>query len=251
MGNRPGLAALACVFACGGRVAGTTETEPSGPAADDGGSGTSSVGSGGDRAGMGGANAGGATAGTGGADAGGATAGQSGRIDAGSDLSVRTDAGPALFQATYPLPTPPPQTPLLSLSFQCLPSGLHLPAGPNGLPNCTVVVVRTPASQTPDAIADCQRCDLPGLEPFVPSIPLNEIGVGLSDPSCVCSVSPLAHSAMCPPEDSTTASWCYADAPTDGPTDVCASAGDGGIIGFSLGGVVGTLYVACFPLPSP
>jgi hypothetical protein len=237
IGDRWGLAALACVFACGGRVAGTTESEPSGPAANDGGSGTSSAGSGGDRAG------------TGGEDAGGMTAGRSERIDASSDLAVRTDAGPDLFQATYPLY--PPTSPVALLSFQCLPSGLHLPVGPNGLPNCTVVVVRTPASQTPDAIADCQRCDAPGLEPFVPSIPLNEIGVGLSDASCVCSVSPLAHSAQCPPEDSTAALWCYADAPTDGPADICASEESGGIIGFSLGGVTGTVYVACFPLPSP
>ena len=238
MGSWLWVGALGCVCACGGRVAGTTETEPTPAAAIDGGSGTSSAGSGSPGTG------GGARAGTRGADDGGARTGPSERIDAGSGLYVRTDAGSALFQASYPL------DPRATVAFQCLPSGLHLPVGANGLPNCTVMVARTPASQTAGAIAECQRCDSPGLEPFVPSIPLRELGDDQSNQNCLCTMSPLANPAQCPALEASTASWCYTDMPSGPPGEVCAPEG-GGVLSFSPDGITGVVYVACFPLPSP
>lgn len=64
-------------------------------------------------------------------------------------------------------------------------------------------------------------------------------------------MSTVAHPAVCPPtDDSNTASWCYTSAPTGPPAEACAPFG-GGILAFSLASITGSIYVACFPLPSP
>jgi hypothetical protein len=98
----------------------------------------------------------------------------------------------------------------------------------------------------------------------LPSIPLSELGDGLSEQSCLCTVTPLANPARCPvfdadygdggDETGTVASWCYvsADAAAS-PGGACTTDNtDNGILAYSPAvGRAGQLYVACFPLPTP
>ena len=131
---------------------------------------------------------------------------------------VRTDSGPALYEMS----APQAQSSGPTITFDCLRSGL--PVGSNGLPNCFVAVERPLGSET---LAECQQCDdVPGLAPFVPSVPLSELGDGLTNDSCLCTVTPTANPAACPFfGPTTTASWCYvspAQAPeTLGPIGIC------------------------------
>ena len=192
-----------------------------------------------------------------GADGGaGSSSGNGGAADGGDDVTdagayyARTDAGPALFELSAPQWNDAGYGPT-TISFACLP--IALPVGPNGLPNCFVVVERPLGSET---LAECQQCDgVPGLAPFVPSVPLSELGQGLTNDSCLCSVTPSANPAACfidpqPP----IATWCYsspAQIPDTPPAKICTSK-DGGVLGFSSTvGPTGHLFVACFPVPSP
>jgi hypothetical protein len=170
----------------------------------------------------------------------GSESGDDGVVDGG--LYVRYDAGPALFQASYPqAPSGSPGT----VAVQCLGS-FTLPVGPNGLPNCDVVVERPLGTKT---LAECQKCDdVPGLIPFVPSVPLNELDEGLTSASCLCAVTPLAKQTDCLNLDEMTATWCYASA-TQAAGGPCASSDR---LAFSPPvSESGHVYVACFPLPSP
>ena len=189
-----------------------------------------------------------------GADGGaGSSSGNGGAADGGDDATdagvyyARTDAGPALFELSVPQGEKPGPT----IAFQCL--TITLPVGSNGLPNCFVVVERPLGSET---LAECQQCDdVPGLAPFVPSVPLSELGQGLTNGSCLCSVTPSANPAACliNPEP-TIATWCYvnpAQVPDNPVATGCASKG-GGVLAFSSTvGPTGHLFVACFPVPSP
>src|ERR1019366_3097787 len=136
--------------------------------------------------GMGTSSGAGASSGMGtssGADGGaGSSSGNGGAADGGDDVTdagayyARTDAGPALFELSAPQWNDAGYGPT-TISFACLP--IALPVGPNGLPNCFVVVERPLGSET---LAECQQCDgVPGLAPFVPSVPLSELGQGLTN----------------------------------------------------------------------
>jgi hypothetical protein len=156
--------------------------------------------------------------------------------------SLATDASTAstapLFWQEYPyLPQDgadgaPPD----SVTFQCFPQ--PLPVRPDGMPNCIVVVARALDS----ALAGlCQRCDEPGLEPLITTIPLDRIGEGLSMFDCVCAVRALPSDADCLP--GAPGGWCY-EGPRDGgiprPPE-CPAA-----LAFPIVPHGSTTYVACF-----
>jgi hypothetical protein len=234
------------VVACGGRTPTDIDTVAGASASSGAGAGASSGAGAGASSGEGASSGTGSGAGPGSGE--GSDAGDEGADDA-ALFYTRYDARPALFEATYlsegmMLPT---------IAFQCLQS-LRLPVGPNGLPDCYVVVDRPLGSET---LADCQKCDdVPGLVPFVPSLPLNQLGDRLTNQSCLCTVTPLVN-AKCPDFDNASASWCYVGSATaamngnHGAGEACAE-DDGGIIAFSQEvGMAGQVYVACFPLASP
>ncbi|HEX3769536.1 MAG TPA: hypothetical protein VHV30_01670 [Polyangiaceae bacterium] len=242
-----GLVACFMIGACGGRTPTDLATIGS-----DAGAGVGSRAGGGAGASSG-AGAGASSGASSGAGAGASSSGgeSKGPVDAGPLHYYRTDAGPSIYQESLPQ-TPPGK----SVTFTCLP--LSLPVGPNGLPNCDVVVERPLGAET---LAECQRCDdVPGLVPFVPSIPLSELGDDLTDQSCLCTVTPLANPAQCPLFDEEDddggdpAAWCYERPdPSSITAGVCSSvAQNGGILAYSPAvSLAGQLYVACFPLPTP
>ncbi len=135
-----------------------------------------------------------------------------------------------------------PQTPEGGprLAAQCFDAGLAV--GDNGLPNCIVVIARTPPwPGTAEQVAACNACDAPGLERFVAPVPLETIGEGLSNYGCLCAVTPPSPDADCSPfsDDPSKASWCY-------PGTVPSPFGEP-CLTFSPGlSQSGTLYVACF-----
>ena len=153
------------------------------------------------------------------------------------------DASPGdglLFQTVY-LQEAPESGSLGSLDlFQCFDAG---PVGDNGGANCVVVSAQFPSIGPQERIAACTKCDAPGLEPFVTSVPLESIGEGLSKYACLCAVTQLPSNAGCAlpllprPGGSW---WCYSASPPGGPA--C-----GQVLGFSPGLFEsGTIYVACF-----
>jgi hypothetical protein len=230
------LGILLTVAACGGRTPTDIDTFAEGGASAGAGAGASS----GAGASAGASSGAGAVGGEGSSSSEGSESGDDGVVDAG--LYVRYDAGPALFQASYPQAAATPEE---TYAIQCLGS-LRLPVGPNGLPNCDVVVERPLGTKT---LAECQKCDdVPGLIPFVPSVPLNELGEGLTSESCLCAVTPLAKQTHCPNLDEMTANWCYAS-PTQAAAGPCGSSN--GIAFTQQANESGRVYVACFPLPSP
>ena len=65
-------------------------------------------------------------------------------------------------------------------TLQCL-EGTVLDLGAAQVPNCFVVLARFPRDGgSPGDLAACEQCSEPGLAPFVPSVPLEDIGQGLS-----------------------------------------------------------------------
>jgi hypothetical protein len=126
---------------------------------------------------------------------------------------------------------------------QCLP-GTVLPLGSDGLPNCFVVLARIPYDGgAPGDLAACRECAEPGLTPFVPSVALEDLGQGLSDYQCLCTVRALPTGSQCPPTDWTTNSWCYTGTPGSENLTPCRA---NGAIGFASV-TAGTVFVACFP----
>jgi hypothetical protein len=240
------LGILLTAAACGGRTPTDIDTFAGGTASSGAGAGASASSGASAGAGSGAGASSNAGAGAGGVGGEGSSSGEgsesrdNGVVDAG--FYVRYDAGPALLQDSYPQASGTPEQPV---AIQCLGS-LSLPLGPNGLPNCDVVVERPLGTTT---LAECQKCDdVPGLIPFVPSVPLNELGEGLTSGSCLCVVTPLAKQASCPNLDETIATWCYASS-TQAPGGPCGSSNR---LAFSpLVNESGHVYVACFPLPSP
>lgn len=163
------------------------------------------------------------------------------------DASAPDGAGAAgaLFQDLFPQQQEVAGQPGAALAYQCLER--PLPVAGNGLPNCIVVSPQMPAGGTAQDLAACKRCDAPGFEPFVASIPLERIGEGLSSYACICAVSPLARDLPCPGMDPSTASWCYADGASGSPQEATCSPHPGSILGFSGQATArGPLYVACF-----
>ena len=159
---------------------------------------------------------------------------------------VPADAAvPLLFQSNYVGFAPPPGGQAPSLSYQCLPK--PLPLGPSDLPDCVVVEARfPPGAGTPNEVDACQQCGEPGLEPFVSTVPLDQIGEGLAQFQCLCQVVPLPRSAACPAFDGagTTSSWCYGENAAHIPTTECPG---GNVIGFSgVPASDASLFVACF-----
>jgi len=165
--------------------------------------------------------------------------------DAAADVLETDGAGAenVLFRDILPggpVPPVPGQDPPFAAA--CLVGG-PLPVGANGLPNCIVVSARPVSS--PEQLAACKQCDVPGLEPLVSPVPLETIGEGLSNHPCLCAVTSLP-SAGCPDESiqSSVASWCYT---TPGSTPSIPTCAPSASLGFSEGAVEsGTLYVACF-----
>jgi hypothetical protein len=129
---------------------------------------------------------------------------------------------------------------------QCLEAAL--PLDRNGLPNCVVVTASDPPGDE-QAVLDCNRCDAPGLEPFVATIPLDSIGESISNYSCICAIKPPS-TPDCPPPTDPSAWWCYSERPP-GPPDFnnCAPR-PGPSIRLSVAAQEsGTVYVACFATP--
>jgi hypothetical protein len=168
------------------------------------------------------------------------TAGGSPVLDASAEASLRTGA---VFQDILPQVTVLADAGTIVNWAQC--PDASLPVGDAGLPNCVVVSARMPYSE--DDFKACQRCDAPGLEPFVAPVPLDSIGEGLSNYSCLCAVKPLPPSQpFCSFPDTTTASWCYS-----GASEPPCGSKPGPTLLFSQGALVsGTLYVACFDQPA-
>jgi len=153
------------------------------------------------------------------------------------------EAATPLFRRQLPFAeSQPASQPYVTVT--CLDAGL--PVGDNGLPNCVVVSANLPAGTgSADEIAACEQCNAPGLAPFIAPVPLESIGAGLSGYQCLCAVTPLPSSARCPPDQGSSASWCYSTtaAPTPcGPPQLGFSAAlDAGATWAS-----GMLYIACF-----
>lgn len=126
------------------------------------------------------------------------------------------------------------------MAARCFDAGL--PVGDNGLPNCIVVIARTPPwPGTAEQVAACNACDAPGLERFVAPVPLQTIGEGLSNYGCLCAVTPPSPDAGCSPfsDDPSKASWCYPGTAPSPFGQPCLT--------FSPSlSQNGTLYVACF-----
>ncbi len=123
-------------------------------------------------------------------------------------------------------------------TLQCL-AGTVLDLGAAQVPDCFVVLARFPRDGgSPGDLAACERCSEPGLSPFVPSVPLEDIGQGLSDYRCLCTVRATAMGAPCPSPDPSTNSWCY----SPDPAPMCAGSG---FIAFSSP-TAGTLFLACY-----
>jgi hypothetical protein len=151
-----------------------------------------------------------------------------------------------LFQNIYPMPNRPADAAGdLSFRLQCLDG--PLPVGDGGLPNCVVVTARSlPWPGTSEQRVACNQCDEPGLAPFVAPAPLDAIGEGLSNYSCLCSVTALPPGSCPPAEDTGVASWCYSENAGPPHGGFCSSR-PGPILAFSAGALEhGTLYVACF-----
>jgi hypothetical protein len=131
---------------------------------------------------------------------------------------------------------------------QCLEAALPLDS--KGLPNCVVVTASDPPGDE-QAVLDCNRCDTPGLEPLVATIPLDSIGESISNYSCICAIKPPS-SMDCPPApaDPGGAWWCYSERPP-GPPDLnnCAPRPGPGIWLSPAAQESGTVYVACFAMP--
>jgi hypothetical protein len=130
-----------------------------------------------------------------------------------------------------------------ALTSQCLLG--PLPVDPHGIPNCVVVSAIVPATHSEEAIAACNKCDAPGLEPFVAPAPLESIGEGLSNYACLCAVKPRPE-VGCDSfgDDDAIASWCYSKG--GDPSGACAQP-PGPFLSYSPTTLMsGTVYVACF-----
>jgi hypothetical protein len=159
-------------------------------------------------------------------------------------LDAATLSDVSLFRQEFPGATPP-----RSFSGQCLPRSL--PLGSDGIPNCLVVAARSIDPAGPGEIEACQRCSDPGFAPLTTTLPLEQIGEGLSNFNCLCAVTPVPRSAGCPPEGPTgwpseDSAWCYADDGGPRVAEFCANSGDPALLGFSIAPVGVTTYVACF-----
>jgi hypothetical protein len=158
--------------------------------------------------------------------------------DASANVVGTDGAGADSVLVRYVVPESPPPPPGEGESAgQCL-YGESLPIEANGLPNCVVVSARPVSS--PEQLAACKRCDVPGLAPFVAPVPLETIGEGLSKQPCLCAVSASPPGPMCPVESS-SAFWCYA------PSAPTCQRQPSAALGFSQRATEsGTLYIACF-----
>ena len=141
-----------------------------------------------------------------------------------------------VFQMVYPQEAPESGS---FDAFQCFDAG---PVGDNDGANCVVVSAQFPSVAPQQHVAACTKCDAPGLEPLVTSVPLESIGEGLSKYACLCAVTQLPSDAGCefpaPTQDGFW--WCYSASAPGG-------AACGQQLAFSPGLFEsGTIYVACF-----
>jgi hypothetical protein len=163
--------------------------------------------------------------------------------DASADVGVQSDA---VYRALSPRQAPVDGGPVFTL--QCVPA--PLPVDKNGTPNCIFVSAIQPIDDSSQGIAACNRCDAPGLEPFVAPAPLESIGEGLSNYSCLCAVKPRPGPDCSPPDDDSTPSWCYSSAPSSSAIPGFCPPGYGPFLAFSPPALeAGPLYVACFAVP--
>jgi hypothetical protein len=157
--------------------------------------------------------------------------------DASAETGVLSEP---VYRNLFPRQAPVDAGPFLTL--QCLPA--PLPVDENGTPNCVVVSAIQPIDGSSEGVAACNRCDAPGLEPFVAPAPLESIGEGLSNYSCLCAVK-RRPGPDCSVDDDPTPSWCYSS--SDEPR---CSPGPGPFLAFSPTALeIGQLYVACFAVP--
>ncbi|HEX4445693.1 MAG TPA: hypothetical protein VH044_03125 [Polyangiaceae bacterium] len=153
-----------------------------------------------------------------------------------------------LFQGVYPQNHSQPVPDQSFFARQCLEN--LLPLGEGAMPNCVVVSARMLPDASEQELADCERCDAPGLEPFDGSAPLESVGEGLSSYRCVCAVSSAPRGLPCPAQDGSSASWCYATIVGNGPPLCAPPFSSGAYLGFSGPALTsGTLFVACFEPP--